>query len=191
MPKDKYTSYNELSQNEVKGKDFKIVTQPIAGSSVAILAPHGGKIEPFTAELAQAIAGNEHNYYAFKGLKKNGNRDLHITSHLFDEPHALELIAKCEKVITIHGLSGNEESLLIGGHDDELRNRIHTALTASGFASKVVTQGAYSGMHSKNICNRGVTEAGVELELKTGLRKILREDNTIHKKFVAAIRSAL
>jgi len=191
MHEDKYKSYNELSQNEVEGKDFEIVCPPIAGNSVAILAPHGGKIEFFTAELAKYIAGNEHNYYAFKGLKKNGNRDLHITSHRFDEPRALKLIADCEKVITIHGLSGNEESLQVGGRDDELRKRIYTALINAGFNSEVVTQGKYSGMCRENICNRGVTKTGVQLEIKAGLRKILKKDDTKCKNFVAAIRSAL
>lgn len=191
MHRDKYTSYNELSQNQKEGKDYSIIVRSIADSSVAILAPHGGEIEPFTAELAQAIAGNKHNYYAFKGLKKNGNCDLHITSHLFDEPKALKLIKNCEKVITIHGLKGAEEYLLVGGRDAELRNCIHTALTKAGFDSKAVTQGAYGGMHPKNICNCGVTKEGVQLEIKYGLRENLRNNNTKRKNFVAAILSAL
>jgi phage replication-related protein YjqB (UPF0714/DUF867 family) len=55
------------------------------GSDVCIIAPHGGKIEKWTSEIATALAGDDYNLYLFEGLKRAKNRDLHITSSRFDE----------------------------------------------------------------------------------------------------------
>ena len=52
---DKYSSFAEMLKHETEGRDFT-VSQEIRGSSVAIVAPHGGGIEPGTSELAAAIA---------------------------------------------------------------------------------------------------------------------------------------
>ncbi|WP_163268679.1 poly-gamma-glutamate hydrolase family protein [Chelativorans alearense] len=189
--KDKYASYDELSQHEVENTDYSVTTRPVAGSLVAIVAPHGGGIEFFTAQLAESIAGNDHNYYAFKGLKKTGNRDLHITSHRFNEPRALSLIGPCEKVLTVHGLKGDGQFLQIGGRDAELRERIHDVLCAASFDSKIVTGGDYGGTEPQNICNRGSTLRGVQLEISAGLRQVLRGDGAVYARFVNALRSVL
>lgn len=189
--KDKYGSYEELSQKERENVDYDVTARPVAGGKVAIAAPHGSGIEFHTAELAESIAGDDHNFYAFRGLKKTGNRTLHLTSHRFDEERALTLIESCEKVITIHGLEGDALSLQVGGRDAELRSRVHEALRAAGFDSKVVTEGEYAGMGPQNICNRGSTRAGVQLEIHAGLRQALKDDDDAYARFVTALRSAL
>lgn len=77
---DKYSSFSELSAYERRGVDYEISVRPQLASSVAVIAPHGGGIERRTAGIAQRI------FYCFRGLKHRENRDLHITSHKFDEP---------------------------------------------------------------------------------------------------------
>ncbi|MBO9422780.1 MULTISPECIES: poly-gamma-glutamate hydrolase family protein [Stappiaceae] len=186
-----YKNFEALRQNEQEDVDFSVTARTVAGSTVAIVAPHGGGIEPLTAELAESIAGTDHNYYAFNGLKKQGNKVLHITSHRFDEERALILIEPCEKVVAVHGLAGSARSVQIGGRDAALRGRIHEALQGSGFESTVVTEGAYGGMEPLNICNRGSTSAGVQLEIQAGLRRLMKEDETKYASFVEAVRSAL
>lgn len=188
---DKYASYEELCQNEEEGIDYRVTVRPVAGSVIAIVAPHGGGIEFLTAELADSIAGPDHNFYAFKGIKKTGNRVLHITSHRFNEPRALTLIGPCEKVLSVHGLAGDAPSLQVGGRDVELRGRVHKSLRAAGFDSNVVTEGQYGGMEQQNICNRGITCAGVQLEINAGLRQALKDDGGAYSGFVHAARSAL
>jgi phage replication-related protein YjqB (UPF0714/DUF867 family) len=188
---DKYNSYDELSQAEQENVDYSVTTRPVLGSAVAIVAPHGGGIEFLTAELAESIAGSDHNYYAFKGIKRAGNRVLHITSHRFDEPRALQLIAPCEKVVTVHGLEGSGLSLEVGGRDAHLRGNVDEALRSAGFDSEVVIVGEYAGMERQNICNRGKTHAGVQLEIRAGLRRALKGDSATYDKFVAALRSTL
>jgi len=190
-PKDKYGSYEELSREELEDVDYSVTARPVPGSKVAIAAPHGGGIEFHTAELAESIAGDDHNFYAFRGLKTTGNRALHITSHRFNEKRALTLIEPCEKVVTLHGLAGEALSLQIGGCDAELRSRVHKALSDAGFDSKVVTEGEYAGMERQNICNRGSTHAGVQLEIYAGLRQALKDDDNAYTRFVNALRSVL
>lgn len=189
--KDEYRSFEELRRKERENVDYSVTARHAEGSQVAIVAPHGGGIEFLTAELADSIAGNDHNFYALRGLKKNGNKVLHITSHRFDEERAVALIELCEKVVTIHGLDGDARSLQIGGRDEALRGRVHEALQGAGFNSEVVTDGAYGGMEPENICNRGSGRAGVQLEIHAGLRLIMKGDAAAYNKFVAAVRSAL
>jgi len=188
---DTYASYEELRRHETEGRDYSITMRPVAGSAVAILAPHGGGIEFLTAELAEAIADGDYNSYAFRGLKKIGNRVLHITSHRFDEPRALELIGPCAKVLSVHGLAGDQATIQVGGRDAGLRGRVHTALSAAGFDSKVVTSGEYGGMEPTNICNRGKSREGAQLEITAGLRRALADDSVAFLRFVEAVRSAL
>src|SRR3954470_20919117 len=101
---DKYLSFDELSRNETSGMAFSIAVRQ-ARKSFAIVAPHGGGIEPGTSEIADAIAAKELSYYAFLGLKaKSGNTDLHITSTRFDEPMCLTLIGRSNRCAQLPGL---------------------------------------------------------------------------------------
>jgi phage replication-related protein YjqB (UPF0714/DUF867 family) len=188
---DKYASWEELTRHETEGVDYRVTVRPIAGSITAVLAPHGGPIEFLTLDLARSIAGEDHNFYAFEGIKKKDNWDLHITSHRFKEEGALALIVTCNKVLTIHGLGGNAKAVQVGGADGLLRKGIHTALVAAGFDSQVGTTGAYAGMEPLNICNRCRTGKGVQLELRAGLRNALKGDKGAYDAFVEAVRSAL
>lgn len=88
---DKYPDFDTLSRNERAGVDFRILVRR-AMSAFALVAPHGGGIEPGTSEIADGIAALEWSLYAFEGLKPSGNADLHITSTRFDEPMCLELV---------------------------------------------------------------------------------------------------
>ena len=74
-----YPNFAALNHAERQGVDFEIVCHP-RPSPVAVIAPHGGAIEPSTSEIAAAIAGREFNLYCFEGRKPKGNTALHITS---------------------------------------------------------------------------------------------------------------
>ena len=90
------------------------------------MAPHGGRIEPATAEVAEAIAGMDYSFYSFNGLKADGNGVLHIESHLFDEPRALRAVEKADIIVTVHGqVDRKEEFVMVGGLDDGLRVDTH------------------------------------------------------------------
>ncbi|HXX34920.1 MAG TPA: poly-gamma-glutamate hydrolase family protein, partial [Thermodesulfobacteriota bacterium] len=97
-----YTSFGTLADREVEGQDYRIRLD-IRDPRVLIMAPHGGKIEPATTEVAEAIAGMDFSFYGFEGLKADGNGVLHIESHLFDEPRALRAVEKADIIVTVHG----------------------------------------------------------------------------------------
>ena len=88
-----------------EGVDFSIRVMP-RETSAAIIAPHGGMIEPGTSDIAAAIAGNDYGLYCFEGLRDRPHRDLHITSANFREPKCVELVAGCDLVVAVHGLDG-------------------------------------------------------------------------------------
>ena len=98
---DTYKNYGELKVHEEIEKDYKISISNV-GSQTTIIAPHGGKIEPRTSDIAKHIATEKYNYYCFEGIIKNNNGSLHITSHDFDEPSALQLLSKSDVVVAIH-----------------------------------------------------------------------------------------
>jgi phage replication-related protein YjqB (UPF0714/DUF867 family) len=185
---DKYKRFEKLAGSE-KG-NFAIHSQAYAGTPV-VVAPHGGKIEPGTLEIAKAIAGQDLSFYAFEGRKTKGNKDLHITSHKFDEPQCVALVSASPSVVTIHGLNGAEQTAYVGGLDQKLGNRVSASLAAEGFAVKTHWKASLKGLHSNNICNRGQSGRGVQLELTKGLRDSLTGSAERFDKFVGAVRGCL
>jgi phage replication-related protein YjqB (UPF0714/DUF867 family) len=168
MAADSYNSYKELKNKENPGLDYRICIVD-AGSRVTIIAPHGGKIEPKTSYIAARIAGDRFNYYCFEGIKANHNRRLHITSHKFDEPRALALLARSSIVVAIHACTETEALVYPGGRDDRLIKIIAGELTAAGI-TVAGRNSKYQGVNPCNICNRGISGSGVQLEISRGLR---------------------
>ncbi len=185
MPKDTYRNFKELKQKEKRNQDYRISISDI-GSPVTVIAPHGGKIEPQTSYIAGRIAGDNFNFYSFEGIKPENNHCLHITSHNFDEPQALRLIAASRIVVAIHACTDRKALVYPGGRDEELISIIVKAMTASGItvADRIAR---YQGLNSKNICNRGKTGKGVQLEISRGLR----DDPTRVHTLCDAIHDAL
>ncbi|MBU0987226.1 MAG: poly-gamma-glutamate hydrolase family protein, partial [Proteobacteria bacterium] len=128
----KYQSFTELEKNEIEGKDYQI-RKRYGPSGIAVMAPHGGGIEPGTTEIADAVSGSEHTFYTFSGLKKQGNAALHITSRQFDEPQGNQIVADAKTVLTIHGFKGNEKLVYIGGRDKRLKACLRKALIEANF----------------------------------------------------------
>jgi len=125
---DKYANFAGLLGNEKENSDFRIRSRECAGTP-AIIAPHGGGIEPGTSELAEAISDADLSFYAFEGIKKGGNGVLHITSGRFDEPKAIALVNASPRVVALHGeLESPDQIVFLGGLDKELGMRIQAAL---------------------------------------------------------------
>jgi phage replication-related protein YjqB (UPF0714/DUF867 family) len=171
MP-DKYPDFATLAQSEAPGVDFRMLVRR-AAPVFALVAPHGGGIEPGTSEIADAAAGEEFSFYAFEGLKRSGNGDLHITSTRFDEPLCLTLLEGSEVVITLHGEStdADGEGVFLGGLDEELGCRIKAALEDEGFAVRQHPDPNLQGRERGNLCNRGTSGMGVQLELSRAVRR--------------------
>ena len=185
-----YSSFNELSKREIEGRDYQIiiVTRP---GNILVMAPHGGKIEPGTSELAEAIASPDFSLYSFEGLKPKGNSLLHIGSHLFNEPRAIKATKNADIVITIHGHSDNKSSFIMtGGLNSQLCNHIKKILCGLGYLFRTSSKGL-GAKDPNNICNRGRQRCGVKLEISKKLRDALRNNKEYLNVFAAAIRRAI
>lgn len=183
-----YKSFKELAKKEVEDNDYHI-TLISRESPVLIMAPHGGKIEPGTTQIAQAVAGDAYSFYSFEGLKptEQDNQILHIESHLFNEPHALKAVRKTEIVITIHGQGDNkDEFVMIGGLNTRLALEIQKQFKAAGFQTLPPTE-KLSAVDQNNICNRGITGGGVQLEISRKLRDSLMLDKGRLQEFAGAV----
>jgi phage replication-related protein YjqB (UPF0714/DUF867 family) len=167
---DRYRCFDELRQREVEGSDYRIRFRH-GVTDFAIMAPHGGKIERGTSPLAEAVAGDEHSFYSFEGIKDRNNHHLHITSDRFDEPRALEIAGQVQTVMTIHGAMGEEKSIYTGGLDRVLEERIIIALITTGFTVMHDPSPTRQGRGATNLCNLGNSGRGIQIELTQGLRK--------------------
>ena len=185
MANDTYSCFAELKKHEEQNKDYKISISNV-GSRITIIAPHGGRIEPGTSDIAKKIATESFNYYCFEGIKEENNECLHITSHNFDEPMAVKIISRAPKVVAIHAWTGNEKFVFLGGLDKVLKEIIANELESRGIiVSK--KHGRFKGLNPGNICNRGATKKGVQLEITRGLR-----DNLTKRQLISeAVRAAL
>ena len=173
---DTYRCFADLLEHNREGVDFHR-TCIDRGGPVLVLAPHGGRIERGTSELASAIAGDDFSLYLFEGKKSTARESkvLHITSANFDDPLCLELIQKFPKAVAIHGCEGEENLILVGGKDRELKNRLIAALKARGYPAKSGT-GGLAGTEPMNICNRTRSGQGVQVEFSQGMRQKMFED---------------
>ncbi|MGF1610248.1 MAG: poly-gamma-glutamate hydrolase family protein [Kiloniellales bacterium] len=180
-----YRSFSDLANAQVRGIDYEIIAVP-RDSRVAVIAPHGGAIEAGTSGIARAISCDDFSLYLFEGIKRSGNfRSLHLSSRYFDEPQCLNLIAKCEFVVAIHGCRGVDEKVLLGGLDAMLKGQIADALSDVGLA--VETEGhQFPAVDPNNICNRGASHRGAQLELTSALRR-----SASAALVVSAVRSVL
>lgn len=196
---DKYENFAELERNEKEGRDFRI--RPLDRRvPMVVIAPHGGDIEHGTSEIAGAIAGDDFSFYAFEGIKQSRNRDLHITSHHFDEPKCVNLVGASTTAIAIHGRKGEAKVVYLGGRDTRALKVLRTTLLAGGFRVEKDDSPRLQGRDKKNICNRTKTGTGVQLEITRGLRRSffqgLHRNRRRHltkrfHEFVAAVRKSL
>lgn len=196
---DKYANFIELEQNEREGEDYTILLRE-SNSKFAIIAPHGGGIEPGTIDLADAVASSDHTFYAFKGIKKTGNKILHITSNRFDEPVGLKTSKNAWIVISIHGCRDKKEIVFIGGKNQKLKEKIMVGLRTAGFRAVISEEPGLRGKSSENICNQCRSGKGVQLEISRGLRekmfdfldrRSLKKKTDLFYKFVNTLKGAL
>ncbi len=196
---DEYTSFEELARHEVEGVDYVVITRE-GVSSVAIIAPHGGAIEPGTADIADSVASDRHAFAAFKGIKKRGNAALHIPSDRFDEPAAVRIAEGAQVVVTIHGCQGANETVFVGGRNHAIKRRLIHALRGAGFHAEESLTPGLEGKSPDNICNRCRTGQGVQIEVSRGLRERLFEGlssqtkkkrTPLFRRFVDTVREAI
>ena len=196
---DRYQNFAQLEASESRRGAFRTVVRT-APSDWIVVAPHGGGIEPGTSEIARAVAGAEHSLYLFEGTKYSRNSALHITSTHFDDPALLLLLQRARRVVTIHGCTGEEHAIVVGGRDDDSADHILGALRRSGVEAWRERGVSLRGTDPQNICNRNQTGIGLQLEFCEGLRRAMFESLTrsgrsrttsLFATIIEAVRSSL
>ena len=197
---DVYLNFAELNKSEREGIDFLIYAVIREGSSTVIVAPHGGAIEPGTAEVVKEVANDDLSLAIFEGIKSKNNKRLHITSTNFDEPRCVELVQVSDTVVSIHGEKSDELSVFLGGRDIELSTKLKSVLEWHGYSVKTHENPDLHGLNEANICNRGRHGVGIQLELSSGLRRTFFQSLTSKgrkkptdelARFAAAVREGL
>lgn len=197
---DKYPNFKTLAESESEGRDYAI-RYADRGSRVLVLGPHAGAIELGTTGIVLAVAAVDLSFYLFKGIKKSGNRYLHITSTNFDEPCALDLVKNSEIALAIHGEGSDNSIVYLGGGNESLIRYLQNSLNEAGFDTDKHDNPHLQGTSSENICNRCASASGgVQLELGKGLREKFFKSLTSQgrkqptkelNKFAKAVREGL
>lgn len=190
MPIPQGGCFKGRTRNLVQGRDYQIRTI-FRRSEILVMAFHGGKVEPGTSEIAEAIATSEFSLYCLDSLEKRANSLLHIGSHRFDELRALQMISKSSVIITVHGQNDRvNEFIIVGGLNSELRSYVEKALRTAGFETRPLTP-RLAGYNPANICNKGRSSPGVQLEISRKLREALKRDRSQLHLFASTIRKAI
>jgi len=190
IQKDEYANFAELKTHEQEGKDFLVALKQ-RKSNVLVMAIHGGKIEYWTSEIAESIAVTDYSLYKFEGIKPSHNKKyLHITSTKFDEPRALNMVNKARIVITVHGKEEKDNWVMVGGLSTELVSKTKHYLEEAGFKVKSPAENM-NARNPMNICNRGLLNGGVQLEIGYNLREELMKDSKRLKDLSNAVRKAI
>lgn len=187
--KDRFNSFADLSRHKEEGKDFIIISRRISGSDIAIVAPHGGMIEPGTSEIAQELAGTNYSLYIFNGHAATSDKafkELHVTSTNFDEPRCLSIIAGSKRTVTIHGCREKEILIYVGGLDRRLRKKLCDSFNKNGIKA-LNKNHRFPAISPDNICNRNKSGKGVQMEFSRGIR----DNDSLRKKCAGIIRTCL
>lgn len=196
---DTYRTFGELERKHERARDFALRYTRKASEWI-VVAPHGGRIEPGTSELAEAVAAQDLSFYAFEGRMRKNNKWLHITSTRFDEPECLALLAASDKAVAIHGQASSRPAVFVGGRDASAVAALIYALQHRGFRAEQPLNAGLKGQDPRNICNRCQSGAGVQLELSKGLRRTLfrslspkgrQTTTTQFRRLVRAVREGL
>ena len=160
-------------------KEVGILQQSTNGWNTCLMTERHAKCGVFFSAVGKFrpdrrkwfIESYDATIYLLEGCRPSYNyRTLHLTSHCFDEPQCLALITRCTQVVTVHGCDGEDPVVLIGGLDTELASGIAAELARAGLA--VATGGhRFPATHPDNVCNRGRSGRGVQLEFPHRLRR--------------------
>src|SRR5690625_1019346 len=175
----KNNSFEKLESEEVENEDYTINSKD-TGSDTLLIAIHGGGLEPGTTELVEYIAKeNNYSYYTFNGIKKSGNRKMHITSTDYDEPLALELVNKSSITLSFHGYDeSNKKHTYVGGLDKVLVKKVIDQLNEANFSASIA-EDKLKGSKKDNIVKQNKKNKGVHRELSTAQREGFVKNNDL------------
>ena len=93
-----------------------------------------------------------------------------VAPHRYANESPTSQVSAAIAVVTVPGCTGVNHAVVLGGRDKALGVENATALGAEGVYCKLDGH-KFFGTDASNICNRGRSRAGVQLELTPALRK--------------------
>jgi len=185
--------------------------------TMAVIAPHGGKIESNTDVIAVALAaelGLPHFAFVahaadrcldkYGGPDRSNHRALHITSTHFNDTRAESLMRSVNRGIALHG-HNRANKICVGGITPALRTAFKNYYdtytrkhSPSGVIAVIATGDAdcagITGTSADNISNRSRAGAGLQLEMSGTFRSELvasqSGDRLLWNSFRNAVRAA-
>jgi phage replication-related protein YjqB (UPF0714/DUF867 family) len=204
---DLYSSFQELKASEspesfsIEFENRNLIiddnnkTSKSTFVSFLFFAPHGGKIEGHTTEIARTSSAKcAVSYYSFLGTKRSNNRDLHITSTKFDEPILVEnLLPKHNVAVAFHGTkdSPTESIFFVGGLMRSVARLLVEVIFPSKNFKAVLCEDKFSGKQKENVCNRASFGKGIQFEMTMRLRCELVEDHSRMQDFVECMTTMM
>jgi|LSQX01.2.fsa_nt_gb phage replication-related protein YjqB (UPF0714/DUF867 family) len=195
-----YSSFFELSENEVEGLDYTMSYKDNS-KNITVFTLHGGLISKGTSEIVNALcAKDKYNSYLFEGIKKENNLSLHITSNKFDEPTAVNLVSNSNNAVSIIGTKEDYNIVYIGGQNRLMARLVGLHLKEAGFAVTDTDDSIPErilGVLDSNIVNKNkpifdkYRLGGVQIGVSKATRDMLLSDKKKFSSFVEAIDDAL
>ena len=149
------------------------------GSSLGLMAVHGGGIEPGTEAIARYVSFHTGaSLYVYAGRRPSGNLSLHRPSHtgkLEERFLVKRFLRHVNSAISVHGHSRDQNYAYVGGLHQTMGQQFvilaQTTLPKYEWISdpKIIPQGI-RGRNPKNIVNLP-PDQGMQLELPRGLRQ--------------------
>jgi len=172
---DRFQSMSELLHAVPARGNYEIQHDVSKSTRVKLFAPHGGCIEPCTGALVREIALGRTDFYVFHGIRREScYRTLHVTAVNYDEECCTRMAGSAEIAVAIHGCSGRETFIEIGGGNMAAVQMLLAHLVRWDFPARPAL-GSRQGADTRNFINLS-RRKGVQLELSAGFRKSLYAD---------------
>jgi phage replication-related protein YjqB (UPF0714/DUF867 family) len=165
-----HVDFETVALNFKEGSDFSVSACHGLRREFLIAAIHGGNIQLYTSDMAKTIAAETHGLYLFEGFAQSASQRLYIPSNHFQEPQFGEMAPQYNRVVAIHGLKEERgPKVLVGGLDKHLVNQILESLNSADIPARAYTKPVMA-VSSNNVCNRGASGKGVQLEIPRAIR---------------------
>lgn len=159
-------------------RDSYKIEKKVHDKRFLIFTPHGGGIEPGTTEICKWFSRASFSYYSFTAIGDNC-KELHITSHNFDEPELLKLLQGHLYAVSFHGMTDRKKrdynaDVFLGGLHVELRNRLKKKLIEKGFnvaTADEFRRSRLAALSPNNVTNRCSNKRGIQIEISESLRR--------------------
>lgn len=168
-------NHSTLLHETDMGGSFEEFSYVVGDASVAVLAPHGGQVEPNTdtqAFLIQKSAPINASVWGTRGLVNGSYNDAYSRWHTTADTHPLDAFPLYQDIvnheyefsISLHAMSG--DGIIIGGQSSEsVRESLKDALSVVFSEVSIASEGDdRAGMKDENFVNSIDAKQSIHIE---------------------------